>query len=75
MKKRIWVNIKNKTPYLVIDRFVKNATNGFEDQLMVLYQDRIGHKYVREINEFEQKFNKTAFSKFEQYDKSISDEK
>jgi hypothetical protein len=50
-------NIKNKKPYTLLTDEVINATNNQDGQKMVLYTD--GEKlYVREIEEFNNKFTK-----------------
>jgi hypothetical protein len=50
-------NNSNQKVYKLIDGLVIDATNGQDNTLMVLYKcvDR-GTKYVRERNEFHQKF-------------------
>lgn len=53
----LWVkNKKNGKIYLVIDRDVVNATNSQDGQRMILYIDENGDYYVREFEEFYNKF-------------------
>lgn len=52
----IWINIKNQKRYKVINTTVIDATNEAQERLMVLYKDGRGIKYVRERNEFLEKF-------------------
>lgn len=50
-------NKKNLKLYKVLDE-VTNSTNENDGQVMVLYQDLKGKKYVREKSEFLEKFEK-----------------
>lgn len=52
-----WINSKNQKQYN-IKGFVRNATNAQSGQVMVLYQDLGGWDFVRERNEFLEKFTK-----------------
>lgn len=56
-------NIKNRKKYRVIDNLVVDATNGRNNDLMVLYKDEAGRKYVRERKEFYEKFDKVKGDK------------
>ncbi len=51
----IVTNKKNKKTYGVIG-YAKNATNGHEGESMVIYQDSDKNVYVREQQEFKEKF-------------------
>lgn len=59
----LYRNIKNQKLYKLIDSCVVNSTNNASangsQQLMVLYKDERGTKYVREREEFMQKFVET----------------
>lgn len=64
----LYRNIKNQKLYKLIDGHVVNATNGANangsEQLMVLYKDERGTKYVREREEFFEKFVETNKKSF-----------
>jgi hypothetical protein len=51
-------NIKTGNIYTKFSRFLINATNAQDGQLMVGYFDTVGIIYVREKNEFDKKFKK-----------------
>jgi len=50
------LNKKNKQPYRILSNEIINATNEQDGQNMVLYKDMRGNLYVREKNEFNEKF-------------------
>ena len=51
-----WINKKNKKIYKAITT-AKNASNKNDYELMMLYKDvETGEQYVREFNEFTNKF-------------------
>lgn len=52
-----WIHVKSSKTYKLEDITI-NATNGFENQLQVLYSNNERDKFVREINEFCQKFRR-----------------
>jgi hydrogenase maturation factor HypE len=52
---KVW-NIKNNKVYEIINEFVINATNCSTNQIMVLYKDSDNNLFVREVNEFKEKF-------------------
>ena len=56
IKDSVWVNIKHQTLYTVTD-IVVNSTNGANNQEMVLYESILGFFYVRELEEFLEKFD------------------
>ena len=61
-----WENIKNQKLYQVIDAAIINKTNDSGDgQRMVLYTDEDGRKFVREHDEFMEKFIKVNTNKQE----------
>ena len=50
------LNKKNQQPYKVLSNEIINATNEQDGQLMIIYKDMRGDLYVREENEFNEKF-------------------
>lgn len=53
----LFINIKTGRIYSVNWRRIINATNANEGQRMILYtSEETGHTYVREENEFNEKF-------------------
>ena len=50
------INKKNKKRYELI-KPITNTTNAQDGQLMFLYEDENGESFVREINEFQDKFD------------------
>lgn len=52
-----FINKKNKEIYFYISEVV-NATNGFDEEVMILYEDKVDNKYVRNKEEFFKKFKK-----------------
>ena len=57
----IYINNKTKHRYVVIDSSIINATNAQDGQVMVLYKtcdEEITQYFVREYNEFFEKFTR-----------------
>ena len=55
----VWRNKKTKNLYEILNDSVYNATNGCEEIPHVLYRNADGNTYVREREEFYEKFEKT----------------
>jgi len=53
---KIAINLKRKTEYIILMEDVRNSTNAQDGQKMVIYQGMDNHVYVRETEEFYQKF-------------------
>jgi hypothetical protein len=53
-----YINLKNKKKYKLLSSNIINSTNSEQAQIMCLYQDEQGKKFVRERNEFFMKFQK-----------------
>jgi hypothetical protein len=51
-------NISNQKKYKLLNGQVVNSTNSQQGQIMCLYIDEKGRKYVREREEFFEKFQK-----------------
>jgi len=50
-------NIQNQKKYKLLSSTVVNSTNSQQGQIMCLYKDEEGRKYVRERQEFFDKFH------------------
>lgn len=65
----LYTHNKTGNLYEIIERNVINATNGFEDQKMVMYvrdgSGFIGKIFVREENEFFEKFKAVHNKRYE----------
>ena len=53
-----YINKQNKKRYKLLSNAVVNSTNSEQGQIMCLYTDEDGKEYVRERNEFFEKFQK-----------------
>jgi len=54
----VWVHNKTGNKYYLVNDNIINCTNGFEEQLYVLYKNLSGQLFCRERNEFLAKFTK-----------------
>lgn len=60
----LYRNISNQKLYKIINDIVIDTTNGQGDKLMVLYKNKEGKKFVREREEFYQRFQRTNIESF-----------
>ena len=50
------INKKNCKKYFIINKSIRNCTNAQDGQIMIMYRNEEGEIFVREFNEFWDKF-------------------